>query len=188
VTDPGSLALAVATLGAAIMAARHIRPQPIVIDHPRWFKSLLWELAPQPGWVLYHPLGRFPERKLDPLPVDAFPENLLPGEGEWLAELRPLPPDERWQRLFGDPKIVRELTSWNRPTPRPQKHLRWGWWGEGSWREAFFQVLSDRGSSPAWKEIEEGVPEHRWVLLTSGEGFREVLRKLKEAPALRDRV
>ncbi len=212
------MALALATLGVAAYVAAKIRPSPLVVDHERWFKSLLFARVPRAECVLYHPLGRFAERKLDPLPVDVFPEEPLPGEADLLEKLRPLSPEGRWKVLFSDPEahLVPEalgsiyrletrfgadaseasFKAWSHEDSRflsavrRRVPLRWVWVGEHEWVQPFCEITGGMLANPESVEaaILAAPAAERWVLVASQGALSALMRVIHQGPALRDRL
>jgi len=124
VLDPLSVSIALGAGGVAAAIAYLQWPRPPELDGERWFKTFLvtllrgeleaagyeaWEAAAR-SWVLYHPAGRFPERKvMNPLGAK-LPGALVDGERaliESLQELKALP--ERWARMYDDDEAARAM-------------------------------------------------------------------------------
>ncbi|MCB9680328.1 MAG: hypothetical protein H6733_02575 [Alphaproteobacteria bacterium] len=100
-----------AALAVAGAAAWFVVPRPPVLDAEAWFKDLLVRRLRASGLddatighlVPYHPLARWPERKLAHPGVASMPGAPLPGEHELESALAALPDvASRFGRLYAD--------------------------------------------------------------------------------------
>ena len=161
------VALMAAVVGLA--AAWFVVPHPPALDGEAWFKGLLVaRLADRPPadvmrWVVWHPLGRWPERKLAHPSVESMPGKLLPGEGELLARLARLPDvAARWASLREE-AVSKTLTL---PGDLPPDASPARWLGAASgWdrvRDDALPASAERRTSASWLLIDDlrpGVPD-----------------------------
>lgn len=114
-TDPWTVTVAVLTLALAVVIAWRLVPRPPDLEGERWFKAWLATLlrgrfeargASPEDWatavdqlVLFHPAGRWPERKL--VAPSIAHEPALEGERALVEALARLPDaDARWEHLY----------------------------------------------------------------------------------------
>lgn len=149
-------------------AAWFVVPHPPEIDGEAWFKGLLVaRLADRPAadvmrWVVWHPLGRWPERKLAHPTVESMPGQLLPGEGALLERLAKLPDVRaRWGALRDEAVS----TTLDLPTKLPAVASPARWLGQSNgWervRDDALPLAAERRTNASWLLIDDprpGVP------------------------------
>ncbi len=172
------VALMAAVVGLA--AAWFVVPHPPELDGEAWFKGILVarlaDRAPADvmRWVVWHPLGRWPERKLAHPTVESMPGKLLPGEGELLARLARLPNIVARWAMLRDEAVAKTLTL---PGDLPPEASPARWLGAASgWdrvRDDALPASAERRTSSSWLLIDDprpGVPD----VSAAFAGFAEV--------------
>lgn len=161
------VALMAAMVG--LVAAWFVVPHPPSLEGEAWFKGLLVaRLSDRPPaevmrWVVWHPLGRWPERKLAHPTVESMPGKLLPGEGELLARLARLPDVATRWALLRDEAVATTLTL---PSDLPAEASPARWLGAGrGWdqvRDDALPAAAERRTNASWLLIDDarpGVPD-----------------------------
>lgn len=161
------VALMAAVVG--LVAAWFVVPHPPELDGEAWFKGLLVaRLSERPPadvmrWVVWHPLGRWPERKLAHPTVESMPGKLLPGEDALLARLACLPDVRARWALIRDEAVADTLTL---PADLPADASPARWLGARSgWERVTDDALpaqAERRTNASWLLLDDprpGVPD-----------------------------
>ncbi|TVQ88382.1 MAG: hypothetical protein EA397_17055 [Deltaproteobacteria bacterium] len=179
-TDPLTLGVAVVALGLALLIAWLARPRPPELQGERWFKAWLATLLrgrieaqrdSGETWaslvdraVLFHPLARRPEDKLDAPPRVERPAR--EGEEALVQALAALPDRAaRWAHLYERDEVGRAARLGD-PHDLGRAHLPSSWLGPSiTW-----DVVADAASDPGpLIEALRRASSARWVLVPGRE-------------------